>query len=92
MKKMSLSLALITSLMVGCSAPKAKRLDDSSALSINNSILEHKYSFVPKDPYLSGFNWTYHIVVEKRLWMMILLKMILLLKLFYSPTIQQKLF
>ncbi|EAI5138926.1 cag pathogenicity island protein, partial [Campylobacter jejuni] len=27
MKKMSLSLALITSLMVGCSAPKAKRLD-----------------------------------------------------------------
>ncbi|EDG4678805.1 cag pathogenicity island protein, partial [Campylobacter coli] len=51
MKKMSLSLALITSLMVGCSAPKAKRLDDSSALSINNSILEHKYSFVPKDPY-----------------------------------------
>lgn len=66
MKKMSLSLALITSLMVGCSAPKAKRLDDSSALSINNSILEHKYSFVPKDPYLSGFNWTYHIVVEKK--------------------------
>lgn len=92
MKKMSLSLALIASLMVGCSAPKAKRLDDGSALSINNSLLEHKYSFVPKDPYLSGFNWTYHIVVEKRLWMMILLKMILLLKLFYSPTIQQKLF
>ncbi|HIC3488300.1 TPA: cag pathogenicity island Cag12 family protein [Campylobacter coli] len=66
MKKMSLSLALIASLMVGCSAPKAKRLDDGSALSINNSLLEHKYSFVPKDPYLSGFNWTYHIVVEKK--------------------------
>ena len=53
MKKMSLSLALIASLMVGCSAPKAKRLDDGSALSINNSLLEHKYSFVPKVPYLS---------------------------------------
>ncbi|EAJ1255029.1 cag pathogenicity island protein [Campylobacter lari] len=66
MKKMSLSLAVIASLMaVGCSAPKPKQLDDGSALSINNSILERQYNFVPKDSFLSSQNWTYQIVVEK---------------------------
>ena len=63
----NLALMALIFTMVGCStAPKPKELDDNSALSINNSILEKKYSFVPKDPYLSGFNWTYHIVVEKK--------------------------
>lgn len=63
----SLAIMALICIMAGCStAPKPKQLDDNSALSINNSILEKKYSFVPKDPYLSGFNWTYHIVVEKK--------------------------
>ncbi|EAH6897764.1 cag pathogenicity island protein, partial [Campylobacter coli] len=63
----NLVIMALVFIMVGCStAPKPKELDDNSALSINNSILEKKYSFVPKDPYLSGFNWTYHIVVEKK--------------------------
>ena len=65
MKKMSLSLALIALMAVGCSAPKPKELDNGSALSVNNSILERQYNFVPKDSFLSSFNWTYHIVIEK---------------------------
>ncbi|TLD80732.1 cag pathogenicity island protein [Helicobacter sp. MIT 11-5569] len=66
MKKMSLSLAIMASLMViGCSAPKPKQLDSGSALSINNSILERQYNFVPKDDFLSSQNWTYQITVEK---------------------------
>ncbi|HEH4176822.1 TPA: cag pathogenicity island protein, partial [Campylobacter jejuni] len=66
MKKISLSLALIAILTIGCSAPKAKKLDDGSALYINNSILEKQYNFVPKDQFLSSSNWTYQIIVEKK--------------------------
>ncbi|EKT0418656.1 cag pathogenicity island protein [Campylobacter jejuni] len=66
MKKILLSLALIAILTIGCSAPKAKKLDDGSALYINNSILEKQYNFVPKDPFLSSSNWTYQIIVEKK--------------------------
>ncbi|ENU2792762.1 cag pathogenicity island Cag12 family protein [Campylobacter jejuni] len=65
-KKLLSSLAFMAFVIVGCSAPKPTELDNSSALAVNNSILEKKYNFVPKDPYLSGFNWTYHIVVEKK--------------------------
>ncbi|TKX28908.1 MULTISPECIES: cag pathogenicity island Cag12 family protein [Campylobacter] len=65
-KKSLSSLAFMAFVIVGCSAPKPMELDNSSALAVNNSILEKKYNFVPKDPYLSGFNWTYHIVVEKK--------------------------
>ncbi|MCR6580355.1 cag pathogenicity island Cag12 family protein [Campylobacter insulaenigrae] len=67
MKKILISLAIVISLSVfGCSAPKVKKLDEGSALSINNSILEKKYNFVPKDMYLSSYNWTYQIIVEKK--------------------------
>ena len=66
MKKISLSLAVVASLMaVGCSAPQPKKLDNGTTLSINNLILERQYNFVPKDSFLSTQNWTYHIVVEK---------------------------
>lgn len=66
--KKSLSLTIMVFFITtGCSvAPKVKELDDGSALAVNNSILEQKYSFVPKDTYLSSFNWTYNIVVEKK--------------------------
>lgn len=65
MTKKSLSLAIMASILVGCGAPKPVQLDKNSALTINNSILEKKYSFVPKDPFLNNFNWTYNIVTIK---------------------------
>lgn len=65
MKTMLLS-ALVTLLIIGCSAPKPKRLDEGSAISINNTLLEKQYNFVPKDSFLSSQNWTYQIVVEKK--------------------------
>ena len=65
MTKNILSLAIIAALVGGCAAPKPKELDNGSALSVNNSILERQYNFVPKDSFLSSFNWTYHIVIEK---------------------------
>ena len=62
----NLSLVLATSLFIAaCGAKKPKELDDSSALSINNSLLERRYNFVPKDSFLSSFNWTYHINAKK---------------------------
>lgn len=64
--KTNLSLVLATSLfIVACGAKKPKELDDNSALSINNSLLERRYNFVPKDSFLSSFNWTYHISAKK---------------------------
>ncbi|AWI35141.1 cag pathogenicity island Cag12 family protein [Helicobacter apodemus] len=65
MKTMSLSV-LVALLIIGCSAPKPKRLDEGSAISINNALLEKQYNFVPKDSFLSSQNWTYQIVVEKK--------------------------
>ncbi|WP_104722736.1 cag pathogenicity island Cag12 family protein [Helicobacter mesocricetorum] len=64
MKTILLS-ALVALLIIGCSAPKPKRLDKGSAISINNALLEQQYNFVPKDSFLSSQNWTYQIVVEK---------------------------
>ena len=62
----NLSLVLATSLFIAaCGAKKPKELDDNSALSINNSLLERRYNFVPKDSFLSSFNWTYHINAKK---------------------------
>lgn len=66
MKKMSLSLAVIASLVVGCSVPQPKKLDNGSILTINTSILEKQYNFVPKDSFLSSQNWTYQIIAEKK--------------------------
>ncbi len=65
MKTMSLSV-LVALLIIGCSSPKPKRLDEGSAISINNALLEKQYNFVPKDSFLSSQNWTYQIVVEKK--------------------------
>ena len=55
----------ISIFIAGCGAKKPKELDNDSALSINNSLLERKYNFVPKDSFLSSFNWTYHINATK---------------------------
>lgn len=51
-------------ILTGCN-PKPKRLDNNSALTINNSLLEMRYNFVPKDPFLDSSNWTYHMVITK---------------------------
>ncbi|MCI5786043.1 cag pathogenicity island Cag12 family protein [Helicobacter trogontum] len=61
-----ITLACVSTLiaLVGCN-PKPKRLDNNSALTINNRLLEMQYNFVPKDPFLGNSDWTYHIVVTK---------------------------
>ncbi|NDJ28062.1 cag pathogenicity island protein [Campylobacter sp. MIT 12-8780] len=61
-----LTFAVAISLFIaGCAAKKPKELDDNSAQSINNALLERQYNFVPKDSFLSSFNWTYHINATK---------------------------
>lgn len=52
-------------LIAGCGAKKPKQLDSGSALHPNISVLEQRYNFIPKDPYLSSFNWTYTIIAAK---------------------------
>lgn len=64
LKKFTLLVA-VSILIAGCGAKKPKSLDDGSQLRPNVSVLEQRYSFVPKDPYLSSFNWTYQINATK---------------------------
>lgn len=65
MLKKFLFVVAISVFIAGCGAKEPKELDIGSALYPNTSVLEQKYNFIPKDPYLSSFNWTYTIIAEK---------------------------
>ena len=64
MKKVLTSLALAGALgitLVGCGAKNPPKLQNNKNLGINNSLLEQKYSFVPKDEFLSNENSVYEL-------------------------------
>ncbi|EAJ2196061.1 TPA: cag pathogenicity island protein [Campylobacter jejuni] len=66
--KKTLSFLLLTSIVfTGCavSAPKPKKLEGGSKLSLNNSLLEERYKFVPKDSRLSNMDWIYQLELAK---------------------------
>ncbi|EFT8705559.1 cag pathogenicity island protein [Campylobacter lari] len=68
MMKKTLSFLLLASVIfIGCasSAPKPKKLEGGSKLTLNNSLLEEKYRFVPKDSKLSNMDWIYQIELTK---------------------------
>lgn len=65
MLKKYLFVVAISVFIAGCGAKKPTQLDNGSALHPNTSVLEQRYNFIPKDPYLSSFNWTYTIIAEK---------------------------
>lgn len=65
MLKNSILFVAIIFFIAGCGAKKPKSLDSSSQLRPNVSVLEQRYNFVPKDAYLSSFNWTYQINAKK---------------------------
>jgi len=62
MKILNISLALASvALFVGCGAKNPPKLQNNKNLGINNSLLEQKYSFVPKDEFLSNENFVYEL-------------------------------
>lgn len=60
MKKTYLTILVAFILILGC-AKTPKQLQLNGKLSINNSILNERYSFVPKDEFLKNTNWAYQI-------------------------------
>lgn len=60
MKKSYLTILVAFVLILGCAQAPA-RLQENGKLSINNSILDERYSFVPKDEFLKNTNWAYQI-------------------------------
>lgn len=60
MKKSYLTILVAFVLILGCAQSPA-RLQGNGKLSINNSILDERYSFVPKDEFLKNTNWAYQI-------------------------------
>ncbi|ARE81482.1 MULTISPECIES: cag pathogenicity island Cag12 family protein [Campylobacter] len=62
MKNIKLSLALASViLLAGCGAKSPAKLQNSKNLGINNALLEQKYSFIPKDEFLSHTNFVYEL-------------------------------
>lgn len=62
MKILNISLALASvAFFVGCGAKNPPKLQNNKNLGINNSLLEQKYSFVPKDEFLSNANFVYEL-------------------------------
>lgn len=58
--KIILHLTILMAFILGC-AKSPTKLQESGKLSINNSILEERYSFVPKDDFLKNTDWAYQI-------------------------------
>lgn len=50
-------------ILCGCGAKSPAQLSGEQ-ITINNSLLEKRYSFVPKDPYLSNQNYAYSMVLK----------------------------
>ncbi|CUU78994.1 cag pathogenicity island protein [Campylobacter fetus subsp. venerealis] len=67
MKTSILSVFLVSILVIGCgSAPKPAKLQSTgSKLTLNNSLLEEQYKFVPKDMRLQNLDWIYQIQAVK---------------------------
>lgn len=62
MKNLKLTLALASAiLLVGCGAKNPPKLQEGKNLGINNALLEQRYSFVPKDEFLSNVNFVYEL-------------------------------
>ena len=58
------SLALSALTLAGCSMKEPTSFEKGKQVSINNSLLEKQYNFVPKDPYLRSLNFAYEIYVK----------------------------
>lgn len=58
------SLAMGALLFSGCSYKEPKSFESAKQVTINNSLLESKYNFVPKDPYLRSLNFAYELYAK----------------------------
>lgn len=67
MSKTKLIFVIATSLFIlGCSkAPEPVKLDNNSAITINQELIRKHNFNVPKDPFLKNNNWTYNINLIK---------------------------
>lgn len=62
MKILHISIAMTSLLLfIGCGAKNPTKLQNNKNLGINNSLLEQRYSFIPKDEFLTNTNWAYQI-------------------------------
>lgn len=53
---------MIIAILSGCGAKKPTQLESNAeAIQINNRLLESRYSFVPKDAFLSNSSWVYSV-------------------------------
>lgn len=57
-------ICLVVASFSGCGVKSPAALKESgNKISINNSILNERYSFVPKDDFLRNMDWAYQIEI-----------------------------
>lgn len=60
-----LAFSSLVLLLVGCGVKEPVKLDNNSAITINQGLIVERVNNIPKDPFLEYSNWSYNMYFSK---------------------------